>query len=149
MVRTSSPRTASSFFVSWDEGGKDDRRTRLVQAYACAHGETPAAPPKSEVERDTWPTTVDEAARRIFVELDAKSKERLHSTGKRDLISYLDGWGTGIRNAFGLWRGNEKLLASCGHGKRAGPEECSMVIMEAVWTLVQTSTASPSRLLDP
>ena len=48
-----------SFFVSWDEPGKDKRNTRMIQAYACAPGETPASPPASIVERDTWPTTVN------------------------------------------------------------------------------------------
>lgn len=63
-----------SFFVSWDEPGKDKRNTRMAQAYACAPGETPASPPTSIVERDTWPTTVDEAARRIVAQLDDKSR---------------------------------------------------------------------------
>ena len=80
---------AHSFFVSWDEPGKDERRTRLAQVYTCSAGETPAAPPTSEIERDTWPTTVDEAARRI-------------------------------------------------DGKRVDPDACSAVIIEAVWTLLQT-----------
>jgi len=43
----------------------------------------------------------------------------------------------GIRNSLGLWRGNEKLLESCGQGKRVHPDECSMVIIEAVWTILQ------------
>jgi hypothetical protein len=43
----------------------------------------------------------------------------------------------GIRNSLGLWRGNDKLLASCGFGAKADPEACSMVIIEAVWTLLQ------------
>ena len=135
---------AHSFFVSWDEPGKDKRRTRMVQAYTCAAGETPAAPPKSEVERDTWPTTVDEAARRIVDALDNESKARVRATRKDQLIQYYDGWGRGIRNSLGLWRGNEKLLESCGHGKRIDPEACSMVIIEAVWTLLQVpSIPSP------
>ncbi len=126
-----------TLLVSWDEPGKDDRRTRLVQAYTCAAGETPAAPPKSTVERDTWPTTVDEAARRIVGALDDESKARVRTTTKDQLIQYHHGWGMGIRNSLGLWRGNEKLLESCGGGRRADPETCSMVIIEAVWTRLQ------------
>jgi hypothetical protein len=133
-----------TFFVSWDEPGKDERRTRLVQAYTCAAGETAAAPPKPAVERDTWPTTVDEAARRIVAALDDESKARVRTTNKDQLIQYQLGWGTGIRNSLGLWRGNEKLLESCGRGTGIGPEECSMVIIEAVWTLLQApSIPSP------
>ena len=134
-----------SFFVSWDEKGKDERRTRLVQAYTCAAGETPAQPPKSEVERDTWPATVDEAARRIVGELDEESKARVRATKKDRLIQYHQGWGTGIRNSLGLWRGNVKLLESCGQGKGVHPDDCSMIIMEAVWTLLQSPSLSSPR----
>ena len=127
-----------TFFVSWDEPGKDKRSNRLVQAYACAAGERPSSPPKSIVERDTWPTTVDEAARQIVAALDDESKVRVRATKRDQLIEYNFGWGMGIRNSLGLWRGNDKLLESCGRGMRIGPEECSMVIIEAVWTLLQT-----------
>jgi hypothetical protein len=130
-------------FVSWDEPGKDQRRTRLVQAYTCAAGETPAAPPTSVVERDTWPTTVDEAARQIVAALNDESKALVRATSKDDLMKYYFGWGTGIRNSLGLWRGNERLLESCGRGKRSDPEACSMVIIEAVWTLLQTPSPKP------
>jgi hypothetical protein len=136
---------ARSFFVAWDEPGKDNRRTRLARAYACAAGETPAPPPGSLVERDTWPTTVDVAARRIVATLDSESKARVRATSKDQLVQYHLSWGMGIRNSFGLWRGNEKLLESCGGGKRVHPDDCSMVIIEAVWTLLQNPTPEPQR----
>jgi hypothetical protein len=126
-----------SFVVSWDEPGKDKRNTRMVQAYVCAPGEAPASPPASIVERDTWPTTVDEAARRLVALLDDKSKEVVRTTAKDQLIQLYSDWGRGIRNGFGLWRANDKLLESCGRGTKADPEDCSMVIIEAVWTLLQ------------
>jgi hypothetical protein len=126
-----------SLFVLWDEPGKDKRSTRVVQAYTCAAGEAPASPPKSTIERDTWPTTVDEAAKRIAVELDDESKARVRTTRKDQLIQFHHGWGMGIRNSLGLWRGNDRLLESCGGGRRAHPETCSTVIIEAVWTLLQ------------
>jgi hypothetical protein len=126
-----------SLFVSWDEPGKDQHSTRVAQVYPCDAGESPAKPPTAIIERNTWPTTVDEAARRIVGELDEESRERVRTTTKDQLIQYLHGWGTGIRNSFGLWRGNEKLLASCGAAAKTDPEACSMVIIEAVWTLLQ------------
>jgi hypothetical protein len=128
---------ARSLYISWDEPGKDKRSTRVVRAYSCPAGETPAAPPKAIVERDTWPTTVAEAAKRLVGQLDEDSKARVRATKKEDLGQYYFGWGMGIRNSLGLWRGNEKLLASCGGGTNADPEACSMVIIEAVWTLLQ------------
>jgi hypothetical protein len=81
---------------------------------------------------------VDEAARQIVAALDDESKVRVRATKRDQLIEYNFGWGMGIRNSLGLWRGNDKLLESCGRGMRIGPEECSMVIIEAVWTLLQT-----------
>ena len=126
------------FFVSWDEPGKDKRNTRMVQADACAPGEIPASPPTSIVERDTWPTAVDEAARRIVGQLDDQSKELVRTTAKDQLIQFYSDWGRGIRNGFGLLRGNEQLLESCGRGTKTDPEACSMVIIEAVWTLLQS-----------
>jgi hypothetical protein len=126
-----------TLFVSWDEPGRDERRTRLVQAYPCAADETPASPPKSTVERDTWPTTVAEAARRIVGALDDESKARVRTMKKDQLIQFHHGWGMGIRNGLGLWRGNDKLLESCGNGTKVHPDACSMVIIEAVWALLQ------------
>jgi hypothetical protein len=96
-----------------------------------------APPPRSTVERDTWPTTVDQAARRIAAALDDVSRERVRTTRKDQLIQYHSDWGMGIRNSLGLWRGNAKLLESCGGGKRVHPDDCSMVIIEAVWMLLQ------------
>ncbi|HSY40504.1 MAG TPA: DUF6794 domain-containing protein [Polyangia bacterium] len=127
---------SNAIFVAWDERGDDDRRTRLIRAYDCPQGETPAAPPKAVVPRDTWPTTVDEAARQIIGRLDEKSKDRLRKDEKKNLIRYHLGWGMGIRNSFGLWQGNTKLLESCGGGKPIHPDDCSMIIIEAVWARV-------------
>ena len=56
---------------------------------------------------------------------------------KTDLILFHHGGGTGIRNDFGLWRGNDKLIGSCGKGQQVHPDSCSMLIIEAVWDLLQ------------
>ncbi len=66
---------------------------------------------------------------------------RVRPTKKRDLILFHHRWGTGIRNSLGLWRGNEKLLASCGHGKPVHPDDCSIVSVETAWTLLQAGHA--------
>ena len=127
-----------TLFVSWDEPGQDKRGPRVVQAYPCAAGETPDSAPASRVERDTWPTTVDEAARQIASAIDTESRDRIRATKKDQLIQYHHGWGMGIRNSLGLWRGNDKLLQSCGNGTRVHPDSCSMMIIEAVWALLQS-----------
>jgi len=49
---------------------------------------------------------------------------------KADLIMCHHGWGTAIRNEYGLWRGNTPLLKDTGSDD---PDDASMVIMEVVW----------------
>ncbi len=65
--------------------------------------------------------------------LDPESLDMLRTMPKDDLVQYHHGWGTDIRNVYGLWGGNPELMASCG---RRHPDDCSMVIMEAVWDSV-------------
>lgn len=60
----------------------------------------------------------------------------VRSMPKDDLIEFHFGWGMGIRNAFGLWGGNEALLQSCAEARGypfIHPDDASMVIIEAVW----------------
>ena len=82
-----------------------------------------------------WPLTVDDAVRRILAPMSAEDKEHIRSTKKDDLILYHHGWGTGIRNQFGLWEGNDSLMADC-HADH--PDGASMVIIRAVWQRLQT-----------
>jgi len=62
--------------------------------------------------------------------LDEASKNKLCSMAKADLIMCHHGWGTAIRNEYGLWRGNTPLLKDTGSDD---PDDASMVIMEVVW----------------
>lgn len=84
------------------------------------------------VER--WPRTVEQAVDMILERLPREDRERVKGTPREDLIMFHHGWGTGIRNEFGLWRGNDALLADCGGGH---PDDCSMVIIEAAWERLQ------------
>jgi hypothetical protein len=61
-------------------------------------------------------------------------RTRIRDTKKEDLISFHHGWGTGIRDEFGLWRGNTNLMTAC-HADH--PDDASMVIIEAVWQKLQ------------
>jgi hypothetical protein len=49
----------------------------------------------------------------LIGELSEDSKASVLSKQKRDLIMYHHGWGTSIRNRFGLWPENEALLRDC------------------------------------
>jgi hypothetical protein len=85
---------------------------------------------------DNWPTTVEDTVRDIVARLPAPDKERVKTTKKEDLILFHHGWGTGIRNHYGLWRGNAKLIASACGGP-CHPDDASMLIIEAVWQELQ------------
>jgi hypothetical protein len=85
---------------------------------------------------DKWPETVEAATQMIISRLPEKDRLLVKNTRKEDLIQYHHGWGTGIRNYYGLWRGNKKLLLSA-CGKPCHPDDASMKIIEAVWEELQ------------
>ena len=82
------------------------------------------------------PTTLSDAVTYITERLSEDDKRVVRETKKQDLIRFHHGWGTGIRNGFGLWRGNDKLIQSA-CGKPCHPDDASMVIIEAVWVALQ------------
>jgi hypothetical protein len=64
---------------------------------------------------DKWPTTVQDTVKDILSGMSEKDKELVRKTKSGDLIMFHHGWGPGIRNYYGLWRGNQKLIESaCG-----------------------------------
>jgi hypothetical protein len=84
--------------------------------------------------RALWPITLDQAVTRLLDDMDDAEKKAVRDTKKEDLILFHHGLGTGIRNEFGLWRGNTNLLADC-HSEN--PDGASMVIINAVWQRLQ------------
>jgi hypothetical protein len=85
---------------------------------------------------DTWPTTVEAAVADILSVMSDEDKAEVRGTQKEDLIMFHHGWGTGIRNDYGLWRGNTELIkAAC--GQACHPDDASMIIIEAVWAALQ------------
>lgn len=85
---------------------------------------------------DTWPTTVEATVDDIISALSEKNKETVRTTKREDLIKFHHGWGTGIRNHYGLWRGNNKLLESA-CGRACHPDDASMIIIEEIWNKLQ------------
>ena len=73
--------------------------------------------------------------------LDDESRITVKSTEYDDLILFHHGWGTGIRNASGLWAGNDELNLSCARlrdrNKKMHPDDVSMIIIEEVWKLLR------------
>jgi Fe-S-cluster formation regulator IscX/YfhJ len=81
---------------------------------------------------DNWPVTVEEAVRDILPRIPRFTKFRLMFMKKEELDSLHLEIGLWIRNRYGLWRGNEKLIVSaCGF--RCHPDDASGKIIEAVW----------------
>ncbi len=61
-----------------------------------------------------------------------EDKETVKNTPEEHLIMFHHGWGTDIRNDFGLWSDNEELLKSCG-AEWMDADSASAIIIEAVW----------------
>lgn len=89
--------------------------------------------------QSNWPKSLDEAVQRILSRMSPEDQKTVRETPRQQLILFHHGWGTGIRNSFGLWQGNHELLQSCGGGH---PDDCSMVIIEAVWERLQAMDVS-------
>jgi len=70
----------------------------------------------------------------ILSEMSSEDKEKVKSQNQNDLYGYYHGWGTGIRNNYGLWRGNDELIKSaCRGDENCHPETASMFIILGVW----------------
>ena len=78
------------------------------------------------------PKTLDEAVSFILKDMSPENIKVIKATERNDLIKYHHGWGTGIRNSFGLWQDNSELLQSICK-TRCHPDDASMKIIEAVW----------------
>lgn len=106
----------------------------LVFLPACAAHkiETPEEQISYQYTSEGWPADVKTAVYTILKTMGEDSKKRVKETPKEKLIMFHHGWGTGIRNSYGLWRGNKSLITSaCGEG--CHPDDASMVIIEGVW----------------
>ena len=92
-----------------------------------------------------WPQNVDGAAAVLLTWLDAEQTRTLRQTAREDLIQYHFELGMVVRNEFGLWAGNAALLQSCCQAlgrldcdtALVHPDDCSMVIIERAWELLQ------------
>ena len=84
--------------------------------------------------RASWPSTLDQAVTRLIADMDDADRKMVRDSKQEDLILFHHGWGTAIRNEFGLRRGNTELLADC-HSK--DPDDASMLIIQSVWKRLQ------------
>src|SRR5215472_15807803 len=82
------------------------------------------------------PKTVDEAVQVLKTKwLQPKDRDWILRNTKDEVRSRLYmGFGTGVRNEFGLWGDNQPLHDSCG---TKDPEGCSVVILDRLWESVR------------
>ncbi len=84
----------------------------------------------------TLPKTVEEAVERLISELSLKDKAYLAKMTEEDLPSLNPSLGHYVRNAFGLWSGNDALLESClfvSGEAELNEDDASAVIIREVW----------------
>jgi len=85
--------------------------------------------------REGWPTTVEEAVERLIGEMTGDERDLLRGMPSDEYLSEFQmGLGLGIRNEFGLWRGNGALLKECevALGDPLGAEKASLFILSAL-----------------
>jgi hypothetical protein len=90
------------------------------------------------------PKTVDEAVQILKTKwLKPHDMDWIQRNPKEKVVRTLyRPFGTGVRNAFGLWGDNEALRDPCGS---SNPEECSVVIFNHLWESVR-GEADPALL---
>ncbi|HNY31157.1 MAG TPA: hypothetical protein PKO15_09750 [Fibrobacteria bacterium] len=105
-----------------------------------------AAPPKDRASPPrNPPTTFEAAVDQLVRNLKKEDADYLKSYPRCDLISFHMGWGMGIRNQLGLWRGNDSLLDAC--ARRAGreaihPDDASFLLIRGVWNKLHEDLAT-------
>lgn len=82
-------------------------------------------------------TTIEGVINSVLKQMTGADKLRFRNTKESDLILYHHGFGTQIRNTFGLWSGNPKLVKDAGFSEKDHPDEISMGIIKAIWERLQ------------
>jgi hypothetical protein len=98
-----------------------------------------------QMPANKWPLNVDQAVDRLNQVLEPEQSEAVRRTKEVDLIQFHEKMGRGIRNQFGLWRGNTNLFDSCGVSH---PDDASMVIIEALWNRLSGVQEVPDERLN-
>ncbi len=94
---------------------------------------------------ENWPVTVEGVVDDLLPRLYLAEKLMIFFTKKERMTSLHFDLGLLIRNRYGLWRGNEKLmLAAC--GAPCHPDDASMPIVEAVWQALHRYQWKPARI---
>lgn len=102
-----------------------------------------STPPEQEDSYEYDPAhpviTVDEAVNIIISRLSQDDINYLKNSTQADRYMLHFGLGMGIRNSFGLWKGNEALLKNACNGKICHPDEASEVIISKLLERIKSS----------
>ncbi|MEM9158615.1 MAG: DUF6794 domain-containing protein [Verrucomicrobiota bacterium] len=119
----------TEYELAYDEG--EDSLTLQVEEFSMIF--VRANVPHKELHAlPKIPESLEEATDLLVSEMSEEDKIYVVTRKEDDLIQFHMGWGMGIRNRFGLWAGNKKLLASCG-SRWMHPDGASGVIIHSVW----------------
>jgi len=98
-------------------------------------------------EGERFPRTVDEAAEKVLAALSEEDKRAVRETPGGSLIQLHFGLGSFVRNACGMWAGNDELIRACARARNPeedefgylfmDPDDASAVIVEEIWGRLQ------------
>ena len=74
--------------------------------------------------------TIEDTIVHIRKMISKEDLQHIKDMAEKDLIKLHMSFGMWIRNTFGLWQNNEKLLAVTG---KTHPDDASSVIIKALW----------------
>jgi len=83
-----------------------------------------------------WPETVDNLVNDLLTRLSEDDKKRIKETPKEDLRDFHFNIGVDIRNTYGLWGTNKKLVKQT-VGIFGHPDDVSSIIIEKLWERLQ------------
>ncbi len=115
----------------------------LAIVTGCVDANRPAAH-ASERDSTTWPTSVQAAADTLLATFSLTDRARLAALPRDSLVLLHMTLGMGIRNDYGLWRGNLTLLHSCGQDSLFVPDDCSMQIIIRAWERLNHAVEPPN-----
>ena len=98
-----------------------------------------AEEPVEELGPDNWPTTVEATVDDLIERIPDSSKEKLAAMDEESLALAHFGIGLHIRNYYGLWRGNDKLVRDACGGEACHPDDASGHIVKALWSKLRES----------
>ena len=80
--------------------------------------------------KSNLPSRVDEAVNVLFDKVPDKEQDAIAKMPEHKMLALHEGLGMWVRNNFGLWAGNEDLLADTG---ALDPDGASAVIVRTFW----------------